>query len=147
VDVSGAIDVARHPRVATLELLLGRQSPFRTSPSRAEKLLFTSSLSRCLTPTKVSMSQLLQFSRLNIDVRNETKTDDPQVVSINECIHVAREIIITESACADISLCLSLNQRRNIFKRSPSSSAGAYYTNQSQRFVEATRNTHAIPST
>jgi len=91
VDVSGAIDVARHPRVATLELLLGRQSPFRTSPSRAEKPLFTLSLSRCLTPTKVSMSQLLQFSRLSTDVRNETKTDNPQVVSINECIHVARE--------------------------------------------------------
>lgn len=68
VDVSGAIDVARHPRVATLELLLTRH-PFERHP-RAQKSLLplfvppSSCLSRCLAPTEASMSRLLQFSRL-----------------------------------------------------------------------------------
>jgi len=56
VDVSGAIDVARHPRVATLELLLAHQShySFERYP-RTEKLFFISplpSLSQYLAPTK-----------------------------------------------------------------------------------------------
>lgn len=98
VGVSGTIDIARHPRVATLELLLARH-PFEHHP-RAQKSSSSPHafpVSRCLAPMKASMSRLLQFSRLSScsDVRNETRTDDPRDVSINECIHITREIIIT----------------------------------------------------
>lgn len=140
-DRCSATPSCRHPWT------FAHSPPFRTSPSRAEKQpLFippSSSPSRCLAPTKPSMSRLLQFSRLSTDARGETRIDDPRVVSIKkyECICIARGIIITESVyIAKEEICLSASSwinSANFFKRSPSFSAGMHYMNKNQRWNHA----------
>lgn len=133
VDVSGAIDVARHPRVVTLELLLTRH-PFERHP-RAQKSPASPHLRLpCRGVSRRRKPQCHGFCNfLSTDARNESRIDDPQVVSINERICIAREIIITESVYIYISLsaCSRINSA-NFFKRSPSFSVGMHYMNKSR---------------
>lgn len=138
VGVSGAIDVARHPRrplnfrsLVTLSSLAQKKSLFILSLTSPCPLATVAAIPcRSLAPTKASMSRLPQFSCLSTDAyttrRDATGLDDAQTSSF-QLINVSslRDNNYTErgihcrTCCLSFSICSGINCVSTLKRASP----------------------------